>query len=924
MCWCFGVRVGSSSYLADKQLLKVNSLVSQLLFSTRFLNTCCISLCLLHPLLCAAFHENAPILFEPPPHMPRRSSRQVTVIPVPEIHSLPVLEPLDDNLTTLRRHWKWAAFTQFFYIFHDLFAINDISVTDLESDLVHGTDIFLPRIMTRLLYTVSFDRKITVENWQNALRKQYDKRDPEANPLGPYIPPATAHSRYSSILKEEPTEEPSTEAGDEKETVHENGAASGPSSRQPTEEPAHEESSTHTKEEEHETPAHPTVNWSDLTMLQKLDSMHLLTEWQFQNPLRLRGLMKSDDELATWRSEPIGYDRMQNAYWLIGGNRLWIQRALPKPPTKKRKRKEPPAKGKAKQQQKPAKRRKTQEIKKEAPPKKAIETPISNGRSRAAKEKAKVKLDAQAKALAEFQRQQASGSFESSRPTRRSGRGAPPSPEKKTPKTPPTRGSGTRISSRLRNLQDDGWETVPQELLDESDGKQAKTGLESDEESISDLTELSDDDASEPQSELEEEEKEKSPTPEPEPEPEPVNENFVEWETLCVTLAEWESFPEQFAKSTHYTERAFYKYLTTEIIPDVVAELKELEHKRRLEEALSHRKRSSRLAQREHDKEAAKIAAHKKAEEDAQNARTRRLEARQQREEEERLKKEKAREERRANREAKAVNSTRDNSMARSSHEDDHPSSDADSKTKAKSNGQAKSVPRGSKTSTGSRTPNEDWELDCEICGKRGKNLDDGKPMMSCGYCSKWQHIPCHDKKDQAQGRPKRDWNKIEFFCQRCLVQRHPPRPSVVQPHPQQYPQAYPQPYPTQQHLSSTGYSQYQRGVWQNGSYADPRTQAYAPAQDHYSRATLGQTSSVRSSAYPQPPPVYPGPSQSHTISFSHYQPQERAFSSDPSRGAQPRPNPNPYLHTVTSNNGWPVDQAKYPVSPPMVGSDHS
>lgn len=41
-------------------------------------------------------------------------------------------------------------------------------------------------------------------------------------------------------------------------------------------------------------------NWLDLPMLTKLDSMHILTEWQFQNPTRLRTLMRTDDETATW------------------------------------------------------------------------------------------------------------------------------------------------------------------------------------------------------------------------------------------------------------------------------------------------------------------------------------------------------------------------------------------------------------------------------------------------------------------------------------------------------------------------------------------------------------------------------------------------------------------------------------------------
>jgi hypothetical protein len=43
-------------------------------------------------------------------------------------------------------------------------------------------------------------------------------------------------------------------------------------------------------------------NWLDLPMLVRLDSLHLLTEWQFHNPLRLRSIVKDDDETAKWVS----------------------------------------------------------------------------------------------------------------------------------------------------------------------------------------------------------------------------------------------------------------------------------------------------------------------------------------------------------------------------------------------------------------------------------------------------------------------------------------------------------------------------------------------------------------------------------------------------------------------------------------------
>ncbi len=47
-------------------------------------------------------------------------------------------------------------------------------------------------------------------------------------------------------------------------------------------------------------------DWLTLPMLTKLDSLHLLTEWQFHNVNRLRTIMKDDDEMAQWaRTRPL-------------------------------------------------------------------------------------------------------------------------------------------------------------------------------------------------------------------------------------------------------------------------------------------------------------------------------------------------------------------------------------------------------------------------------------------------------------------------------------------------------------------------------------------------------------------------------------------------------------------------------------------
>lgn len=53
-------------------------------------------------------------------------------------------------------------------------------------------------------------------------------------------------------------------------------------------------------------PQQKYIDWFDLPMLVKLDSMHTVAEFQFQNPTRLRTIMKSDDEFATW-VRPLAY-----------------------------------------------------------------------------------------------------------------------------------------------------------------------------------------------------------------------------------------------------------------------------------------------------------------------------------------------------------------------------------------------------------------------------------------------------------------------------------------------------------------------------------------------------------------------------------------------------------------------------------------
>lgn len=153
-----------------------------------------------------------------------------------------------------------------------------------------------------------------------------------------------------------------------------------------------------------------------------------------------------------------------------------------------------------------------------------------------------------------------------------------------------------------------------------------------------------------------------------------------------------------------------------------------------------NRKRSSRLAVRESEKEIARLAAAKQAEEEERMSRTRRLEARARKEEEERLSREKERERRRIEREERE--------LARRRRAEDDESvchwlriteiSDYSYSLKNGLSANASEIhpsnchPRITTPSAASsdikelvncdRKTNDDWELNCEVCGTKGVN----------------------------------------------------------------------------------------------------------------------------------------------------------------------------------------------------------
>lgn len=115
------------------------------------------------------------------------------------------------------------------------------------------------------------------------LRKQYAKRAPDLDPLGA-----------------QPLREPSPTCSEDKTYVCDNDSQLEPL-EQLLEQPPPENVERDFAAQSSETAQNNGPDdWFKLSMNQKLESMHLLTEWHFQHPMRLRTLMKSDDEDASW------------------------------------------------------------------------------------------------------------------------------------------------------------------------------------------------------------------------------------------------------------------------------------------------------------------------------------------------------------------------------------------------------------------------------------------------------------------------------------------------------------------------------------------------------------------------------------------------------------------------------------------------
>jgi len=187
---------------------------------------------------------------------------------------------------------------------------------------------------------------------------------------------------------------------------------------------------------------------------------------------------------------------------------------------------------------------------------------------------------------------------------------------------------------------------------------------------------------------------------------------------------------------------------------------------------------------------------------------------------------------------------------------------------------------------------------------------------MCCGSCNIWQHIPCHEERDRRDGRPPRDWEREEFYCSRCRAKSPENGRRTSKTLPPSTPQQ------TKVQLQ-----------WDHGrSVAKPSGPAQPPYMgvplDRHDYYQMPSTSGM-TNGYSYPHTVYNGhPSslptsvdhQYSNISFSHYQPHQRGFTSrhpqppiynsthyPNAHNLQPTHNISPIYPTYTNGAGNPA-----------------
>ncbi|KAI8643241.1 hypothetical protein BD408DRAFT_482172 [Parasitella parasitica] len=575
------------------------------------------------------------------------------------------------DIQLLRNNIDFCSIAQFFHMFAPAFSPWPSTTQDIiyarhpepNSDYVFETEdlermlletserIRLEDLFVRMLRLVTRNRFINSSNWQTYYSKEFDKR---------------IYDQSNPFIQQQ----------DDKVIDQQLSAVGGT---------------------QVETKTPELLNYFTFDLDTRVHLLHLLCEWQLDEPERFREHLSMEEEAVQWRVDPIGFDKKGSTFWLFDDNRLYIE--TPKP------------------------------------------TPVKKSKARNKKKKRAA---------------------------------APP---------PPARLS--RRSTRSSTIQEEpeSADEVKEEEQSEDEGE------------------------------------------------------WVPWKLLCYTKNDWETLPSIYVNSKNIDEQRFHKLLVDDLLPKVLPVLEEHEQIIKKQEAIIHRKRSSRIRTRE--LEALERASVEPVLEDPYSLsvgpggrnRSNRIEQRElekQHQEKEALAK--AREERLLERERRIMEreyralkrQASDNADPETTIEAENngpiiidgtsplPKTKTTKKTtKATGKATAKAaaaagegegnteqkpkrkyvkkpkfdengnpIPRKIKLDKdgnpiplkkrGRKPKNKDedsWQFDC-VCGVSGANIDDGTPLMACEKCGTWQHIACLEKSGQIPKTESMD--NLKFVCGKC------------------------------------------------------------------------------------------------------------------------------------------------------------
>lgn len=243
-----------------------------------------------------------------------------------------------------------------------------------------------------------------------------------------------------------------------------------------------------------------------------------------------------------------------------------------------------------------------------------------------------------------------------------------------------------------------------------------------------------------------------------------AEEEWIPWQLLCCSIQDWQQIHLKYADSTDTDEKKFHDLLIHDLVPKILPILEDREKEIKRQEAIIHRKRSSRIMIRELG------ALENEFDYGTRTRSSNRLgQQSSEREHQEKENLARAREERLLERERRLLEREY---KALVREKDEEQESDFDEQHHKRKRLEDVGQPltkkkRGRKPKNREPEEEEDWFFRC-ICGISGKNLDDGKPMIACEKCNTWQHIHCLQQFNQID-RNTGDLDSLSFKCQSCI-----------------------------------------------------------------------------------------------------------------------------------------------------------